>query len=263
MITSLEFLSIYRRAEGLSLNFPPPVFFDERLWSSEEIRKDGAPAFLNLPYPLFFIESKFEKGTQVWIALRNLYGKGWDKADLIDGFFWSSHDGFSDAACRFALKERNGRLFFGHDWVHRYDIKNNVTEKREAWDALVEWADILTWSLDNFLTLISSGARHMVKKVPQVSGKSVHWTESRSRIVLIDNREAAALQHKAGVKHTEEEKREINRAAHSRRGHSRLLSAPRYKANVGKRVFVKACWVGPKEWMDTAGQTLYKLMEAA
>jgi hypothetical protein len=100
-----------------------------------------------------------------------------------------------------------------------------------------------------------------VRVTPGNQGKSVEWVQAREHYTLIHRKHPAnakGLQEGSVVKsHSADEHHQ--RIAHSRRAHTRLLSASRYTYAKGQRVPVRASWCGPKEWKDTAGQT-YKIL---
>ncbi len=90
-------------------------------------------------------------------------------------------------------------------------------------------------------------------------GKSTEWIKAREHLTVIHRHHSAnnaALEIGSCVN----ESKNSTRLAHSRRAHTKLLSHPRYKFKMGQRIFVRASWVGPKEWKDTAGQT-YQILE--
>lgn len=102
----------------------------------------------------------------------------------------------------------------------------------------------------------------MAKVTPAKQGKSVEWLKAREHYTVIHRHHAAnnsAVREGAVVS----DRGNIQRLAHSRRAHTKLLKHPRYTFKRGQRIFVRASWVGPKEWKDTAGQTYQILTPAA
>lgn len=97
----------------------------------------------------------------------------------------------------------------------------------------------------------------LVRVQPSSPGKSVQWLQAREHYTLV-NRHHPANDESAKNRLAIDSPTAIQRIAHSRRAHTRLLKSPRYKDKVGVRIFIRATWVGPKEWRDTAGQT-YKI----
>lgn len=95
---------------------------------------------------------------------------------------------------------------------------------------------------------------------PSAEGKSVEWVRAREHYTVIHRHHSA---NNAAVKEGQvvTDSKASTRLAHSRRAHTRLLTAAKWKFKRGQRVFVRASWVGPKEWKDTAGQTYQILHE--
>jgi hypothetical protein len=54
---------------------------------------------------------------------------------------------------------------------------------------------------------------------------------------------------------------ELTRMAHNRRAHQRTLRSERFRYARGKTIWVKATWVGPKEWKDAGGRQIYRILE--
>lgn len=101
----------------------------------------------------------------------------------------------------------------------------------------------------------------MARVTPAKEGKSVEWLRAREHYTVIHRNHAA---NSATVKEgaTVSDHGNLQRLAHSRRAHTKLLKHPRYRFKLGQRIFVRASWVGPKEWQDTAGQT-YTIVQPA
>lgn len=93
--------------------------------------------------------------------------------------------------------------------------------------------------------------------IPQ--GKSVAWQKAREHFVLLHKSHSANKAEAVGKK-VIEDGGTVDRAAHSRRAHFRLLRSPRFRHKQGARVWVKSAWCGPKEWSDRSGQ-IYKIIE--
>ena len=103
---------------------------------------------------------------------------------------------------------------------------------------------------------------HVTKVCPNQPGRSVQWLEARTHYTLIShghpaNRKEVALGSEVEV----DRAAEIQRIAHNRRAHFRLLQHSRYRFARGKHVFVRATWVGPKEWKEKGGQQIYRILE--
>lgn len=103
---------------------------------------------------------------------------------------------------------------------------------------------------------------HMATVQPAEPGRSVQWIKARTHYTLITHGHPA---NKATVKHGEsiasDTSGELTRMAHNRRAHYKTLKHERYKYARGRRIFVKATWVGPKEWKDEGGKQIYKILE--
>lgn len=96
---------------------------------------------------------------------------------------------------------------------------------------------------------------------PNREGKSIEWTRAREHYTIIHRHHPAnneAVSEGAAI--TESEAAILKRTAHSRRAHTRLLSSPKFRFKQGLRVFVRACWCGPKEWKDEGGKQIYRIL---
>lgn len=102
----------------------------------------------------------------------------------------------------------------------------------------------------------------VARVIPATQGKSVEWLRAREHYTVIHRHHAA---NNAVVREGETvtDSRHATRLAHSRRAHTKVLNHPRYKFKRGQTIFVRASWVGPKEWKDTAGQTYQILTQVA
>lgn len=99
----------------------------------------------------------------------------------------------------------------------------------------------------------------LCKKSPQIPhGKSVLWQRAREHYVFLHKSHPS---NKIGATGGEAEKggATVERMAHSRRAHFRLLRSAKYK-KIGQRIWIKSAWVGPKEWKDRSGQ-IYKIID--
>lgn len=97
---------------------------------------------------------------------------------------------------------------------------------------------------------------------PNKAGKSVEWMKSREHYTIIHRYHPAnneAVVEGAAIP-TESEDVISKRMAHSRRAHTKLLSSPKFRFKQGQRVFVRACWCGPKEWKDEGGKQIYRIL---
>lgn len=101
---------------------------------------------------------------------------------------------------------------------------------------------------------------YLCKKSPTIpQGKTVHWQKQREHFVFLHKSHTANSKQSIGKKCIEDGST-VDRSAHSRRAHSRLLSSPKFKHKQGQRVWVRSAWCGPKEWTDRSGQ-IYKIVE--
>lgn len=83
--------------------------------------------------------------------------------------------------------------------------------------------------------------------------RSVEWVKPRAHYVLLHkshpmNRATPTTEAPSG-------QGAIERMAHSRRAHMRLLKSARFTKKRGQIVMVKASWIGPKEWQAAGGST--------
>jgi len=117
-------------------------------------------------------------------------------------------------------------------------------------------------SLAAFNLSAMSPTNHIVEVTPNAPGRSVEWIKARTHFTLITHghpANRAGIAHGARVKSDPDE--ELVRMAHNRRAHPRTYRHKRYTYARGKTRWVKACWVGPKEWKDEGGRQIYKILE--
>lgn len=101
---------------------------------------------------------------------------------------------------------------------------------------------------------------HLVKKSqPNPGGKSVKWQKAREHYVLI-HKSHPANKKEPSTRRLVIDGDTINRSAHSRRAHYRMLSSPVFRHKMGQRVWVRSSWCGPKEWTDRSGQ-IYQIVD--
>lgn len=152
---------------------------------------------------------------------------------------------------------------------YAYNLKYGC---RGHWDGLVtglpEDAPIIKASrvfmsnLGAFVLDVMSPNVHTAIVSPDAPGRSVEWIKARSHYTLIAHGHPAnskSVAHGASVKVDAE--KELTRMAHNRRAHYKTLKHPRYRFARGKMIFVRATWVGPKEWKDEGGKQIYKILE--
>ena len=126
------------------------------------------------------------------------------------------------------------------------------------------WAEICGRTAKNDLDLIAADFMnphlYMCKKCPPIpQGKTILWQKAREHYVLIHKAHAANNRESIG-KRIIQDGPLIDRAAHSRRAHFRLLRSPKFRHKQGQRIWVQSAWVGPKEWTDRSGQ-IYRIVE--
>lgn len=99
---------------------------------------------------------------------------------------------------------------------------------------------------------------HPVTVSKDGASRSIEWMKQREHIIFVHKNSPI---NKAGANGKAfKVDAELKRSAHSRRAHYRLLKSPRYKSKRGTVIFVRSCWVGPKEWEDASGQ-IYKIVD--
>jgi len=117
-------------------------------------------------------------------------------------------------------------------------------------------------SLAAFNLSAMSPTNHIVEVTPNQPGRSVEWIKARTHFTLISHGHPA---NSTGVTHgarvASDPDAELTRMAHNRRAHPRTYRHKRYIYARGKTRWVKACWVGPKEWKDEGGRQIYKILE--
>jgi hypothetical protein len=117
-------------------------------------------------------------------------------------------------------------------------------------------------SLAAFNLSAMSPTNHIVEVTPNQPCRSVEWIKARTHYTLITHGHPA---NNPGVSHgarvTADPDQELIRMAHNRRAHPRTYRHKRYTYARGKTRWVKACWVGPKEWKDEGGRQIYRILE--
>ncbi len=103
---------------------------------------------------------------------------------------------------------------------------------------------------------------HTAQVVPNRPGKSVEWIKARTHYTLIHHGHPANTKNLSEGSHVAVDRKEqLTRMAHNRRAHYKTLKHERFRYARGKRIFVKASWVGPKEWKDEGGHQIYRILE--
>lgn len=115
-------------------------------------------------------------------------------------------------------------------------------------------------SLMEILYLCSLVRRHYTVRVTEKKDdarKVTTWNKPKPHHLILAAEHAKQLG--GGVR---DFNGEITLAMHKRRAHLRLLSSPYYKHKMGEKVWVKSCWVGPKEWEGSDGK-IYKVLDTS
>jgi hypothetical protein len=172
----------------------------------------------------------------------------------IHDFVWNERD--ADASVIYQSSFR----FAGH-WVKTRDLTPEQTELTRAMEAT--YANAALDSLAAFSLDSMCPAAHVAMVKPDQPGRSVEWTKQRTHYTLIyHGHPASRLQHNGTmptVRANPDE--ELTRMAHARRAHFKTLQHPRYRYKRGQRIFVRAAWVGPKEWRDEGSKQIYRILE--
>jgi len=103
---------------------------------------------------------------------------------------------------------------------------------------------------------------HIAVVHPNQPHRSVEWIKARTHYTLITHGHPANDGKIAsGSRVSIDSDEELTRMAHNRRAHQRTLRSERFRYARGKTIWVKATWVGPKEWKDEGGRQIYKILE--
>lgn len=134
-----------------------------------------------------------------------------------------------------------------------------------------ELAEGVMDSVAGFLLDAMVPSNHIAEVRPDEPARSVEWVRARTHYTLITHGHPAnkrTVSHGARVK--VDSKEELRRMVHDRKGHYKTLKHPRYKYALNEKrypdkpkgtIYVKPCWVGPKEWRDEGGHQIYKILE--
>jgi hypothetical protein len=230
---------------------------------------------LPLPYPLFRANMTVNyripelKVVQVDYFVRESEGKSWQ-------VFYYPRDAARDPAYRGRIVmiglmtasntskgiELMGQMFHPKlgKWMSDadYDKFEGVVDDRRRKNAMYQVYCVLrTFSVDAM-----SDAVHTAQVSPNKPSKSIEWVKARTHYTLIYHGHPANTKNLAeGSNVTVDRKEQLTRMAHNRRAHYKTLKHERFRYARGKRIFVKASWVGPKEWKDEGGHQIYKILE--
>lgn len=142
--------------------------------------------------------------------------------------------------------------------VSDYDDVQWISSGNNRLIELLSHSSIALSCIGNLVKTASSHNKRIVEVCPSLNAPEMEWLQGRKHFVILSNREAAersADSEAFKVKACEP----ITRMAHARRAHLRVLRSPKFRHKMGKRIFVKETWVGPKEWMDKS-QSTYKVL---
>ncbi len=133
----------------------------------------------------------------------------------------------------------------------------NNSERLRA-PILRDQAKAVWTSLCWFIRDVTSPANHIAAVYPKKQGKSVQWLNSRLHYVLLHRSHPANSATVAEGQVVATDDHYLKRTAHTRRAHARVLRSPRFKNKIGQTIFIRSCWVGPKEWEQSG--SIYKLV---
>ncbi len=100
---------------------------------------------------------------------------------------------------------------------------------------------------------------YLCRKYPSPKGHSVVWQKAREHFVLLHKTHSANRSDHLGKKLVTDGPL-IDRMAHSRRAHFRMLKSPKFKHKQGHKIWIQSAWIGPKEWTDRSGQ-IYQIVD--
>jgi len=108
------------------------------------------------------------------------------------------------------------------------------------------------------LSLFRSPLFVNVKSSPsKLNSKSVEWVKVREYYTVVHRK------HEANAKGAAElgtyGDNTHKRIAHARKAHFRILRSEKWGKNQGRKVFVSATWVGPREWIDADSKQIYSV----
>lgn len=208
--------------------------------------------FPKLPFPNFRADITMSSGG------KKVKAKGWvvsyNYGD--DPFYEVAIEMGGDRIAFAYISFVNGRPL-GHDCyfcrVKKKFVLESLFEKKD-W-AYMFWQWVVQMSFD-----FQNPHFHCTKvSPPNPAKKSAEWVKAREHYVLLHkshpaNQKIEVNRRQAANTDT------VDRAAHSRRAHYRMLRSPRFRNKIGQRVWVKSAWCGPKEWTDRSGQ-IYRIVD--
>lgn len=211
-----------------------------------DARDPDSPNLLVLIKELFI---EFPEADDLWRHVMPL-------AFHIHNFMWNDRDNANQGAVLY-----NTSFRYAGRWIKTRDLKPGQIELIRQMEKA--YANAAIDSLAAFALDSMCPTAHVAMVKPDQPGRSVEWTRQRTHYTLIYHGHPASQLKRNGSIPTlrVNPDEELTRMAHARRAHFKLLSHPRYRYKRGQRIFVRAAWVGPKEWRDEGSRQIYKILE--
>jgi hypothetical protein len=133
-------------------------------------------------------------------------------------------------------------------------------EPKIGMELVSEWRSLQAIRLRPFLFELFHPANHVVKVSPPARGRSVQWRDGRSHYLVLDRKTMAHVGPQSDKISQAVKSEAIQRAAHRRRAHTRVLKHRKWGERIGAVVHIKSAWIGPKKWEGPDGKT-YVLLE--
>lgn len=225
----------------------------------------GEDGLLRLPFPAFRVFGKIEFGMEETFKLAVFnhpssldsitclmsYGK-LKNGDVVGANLRHSKNGktaLGSTECRaFSFIDGNMRIY-------NADEPEDFTKK---WVCTI--ASVMKNDLDLLVADFLNPHLYLCKRCPPLpNGKTVLWQKAREHFVLI-HKTHTANRHESIGKSVIHDGPIVDRCAHSRRAHFRLLKSPKFRHKQGHQIWVQSAWIGPKEWTDRSGQ-IYRIVD--
>jgi hypothetical protein len=212
------------------------------------------------PSVIVLIKELFDAQTCSF-AEDNLWRRVMPLAFYIHDFRWNDRD-YSDGSTEGTVLYNSAFRYGGH-WVRMQENMSlrdiEIIREMEKSYANAALDSLAAFALDSMCP-----TAHVAMVKPDTPNRSVEWTRQRTHYTLIyHGHPASRLKPQNGsvptVRANPDE--ELTRMAHARRAHFKTLQHPRYRYKRGQRIFVRAAWVGPKEWRDDGSKQIYKILE--
>jgi len=130
------------------------------------------------------------------------------------------------------------------------------------WEMASNYFNGLIKSVVAFNISANAPNNHIATVAPAQPHRSVQWVQARTHYTLISHGHPANNRNvQQGSRVAVDQEAELQRMAHNRRAHQRTLRSERFRYARGKTIWVKATWVGAKEWQDAGGKQIYKILE--